>query len=172
MNGFRLNQHARETLHFSLNNGEDISVTIDTLKANSWCITTMDNIQRVYARLENDQVQYEVNGQWRSARVVKHDNRLWVYDADGESQLQFKVNDYNQQDEQQGSLKAPMNGTIIQVDAATGQTVKAGDTLMIMEAMKMEHAIKAPEDGTIKEISFGIGDLVAEGAMLIKMEDT
>ncbi len=91
--------------------------------------------------------------------------------ADGESQLQFKVNDYNQQDEQQGSLKAPMNGTIIQVDTMAGQAVKAGDVLMIMEAMKMEHAIKAPEDGTVKEISFNVGDLVAEGAMLIEMEE-
>ncbi len=68
----------------------------------------------------NDQIQYEVNGQWHCARVINHENRLWFYDADGDSQLQAKVSDYNQQDEQQGSLKAPMNGTIIQVATAAG----------------------------------------------------
>jgi 3-methylcrotonyl-CoA carboxylase alpha subunit len=181
MSAFRLNQDAREILHFSLNNGEDLAVTVDTLKADtlkadtlktqSWNITIADKTQCVNARLENDQVQYEVAGQWHSARVIQHAHRLWIYDADGESQLQFKVNDYNRQDEQLGSLKAPMNGTIILVDAAQGQAVKAGDVLMIMEAMKMEHAIKAPEDGTVKEICFNVGDLVAEGAMLIEMED-
>ena len=171
MSAFRLNQNARETLHFTLNNGEDIAVSIDTLNPNSWNISIDGKSQCVNARLVNDQIQYEVNGQWHCARVINHENRLWVYDADGESQLQFKVNDYNQQDEQQGSLKAPMNGTIIQVDTAAGQTVKAGDVLMIMEAMKMEHAIKAPEDGKVKEISFNVGDLVAEGALLIEMEE-
>ena len=171
MSAFRLNQTARETLIFSLNNGEDVTVTVDTLNPSSWNITVADRAQCVCARLVNDQIQYKVNAQWHSARVIQHNHRLWVYDADGESQLQFKVNDYNQQDEQQGSLKAPMNGTIIQVDTMAGQTVKAGDVLMIMEAMKMEHAIKAPEDGTVKEISFNVGDLVAEGAMLIEMEE-
>jgi 3-methylcrotonyl-CoA carboxylase alpha subunit len=172
MSTFRLNQDARETLNFSLNSGEDISVTVDTLATDSWNVTIIESAQRVSARLENDQVQYEVNGQWRSAKVIQHGSRLWVYDADGESQILFKVNDYNQQNEIKGNLKAPMNGTIIQVDATAGQAIKAGDVLMIMEAMKMEHTIKAPEDGTIREISFNVGDLVAEGAMLIEMEET
>jgi 3-methylcrotonyl-CoA carboxylase alpha subunit len=171
MSSFRLNQNARETLNFSLNNGQDVTVTVDTLTAHSWNITINDNTQQVFARLEKDQLQYEVNGQWHSARIIQHNNRLWVYDTDGESQLQFKISDYNQQDEQQGSLKAPMNGTIIQVNTCVGQTVKAGDVLMIMEAMKMEHTIKAPEDGAVKEISFQVGDLVAEGAMLIEMQE-
>jgi biotin carboxyl carrier protein len=57
------------------------------------------------------------------------------------------------------------------VEIAAGQTLKARDVLIIMEAMKMEHAIKAPEDGIVKEISFNVGDLVAEGAMLIEMEE-
>lgn len=185
-NAFRLNQPARETLNFVLKNGEAFSVSVDTLNDHSWFINVADNTFSVSARLENAQVQYEVSildahsnastetdtqlKNWFSARVINHNNKIWVYDADGESQLMFNTIDYNQQDEQQGSLKAPMNGTIILVDTKAGQRVKAGDILMIMEAMKMEHTIKAPEDGTIKEIGFNVGDLVDEGALLIDME--
>jgi 3-methylcrotonyl-CoA carboxylase alpha subunit len=161
-------------------------VSVDTLNGHSWHISLDDSSFSVSARLENAQVQYEVSAidkhsttntetgtqfkKWFCARVINHNNKLWVYDTDGESQLMFNTNDYNQQDEQQGSLKAPMNGTIILVDTKAGQRVKAGDILMIMEAMKMEHSIKAPEDGTIKEIGFNVGDLVDEGALLIDME--
>ena len=170
-NTFRLNQNARETFNFVLKNGEAFSISVDTLKENNWNIIIENESINVSARLAGDQVQYEVNGKWFSARIINHENKLWVYDADGESQLMFNTKDYNQQDEQQGSLKAPMNGTIIQVDTKAGQTVKAGDILMIMEAMKMEHTIKAPEDGTVKEIGFNVGDLVDEGALLIEMDE-
>ncbi len=172
LNSFRLNQPSRESLAFILKSGEEFMVTIDTLTKDSWKISLDSTIHCVSARLEGDQVQFEVDGQWSSVRVINHKNQLWVYDADGESQLAFNTKDYNQQGEQQGSLKAPMNGTIIQVDAQKGLSVKAGDVLMIMEAMKMEHAIKAPEDGIIKEISFNVGDLVDEGSQLIELEET
>ncbi len=177
LTAFRLNQTARETLSFKLKSGEAFSVSVDTISKNSWNILLQERTYGITARLENGQVQYEIRPpentsvSWHSARVINHEGKLWVYDADGESQLEFNTQDYNQLDEQQGSLKAPMNGTIIQVDSQAGQTVKAGDTLMIMEAMKMEHSIKAPEDGVIKEISFKVGDLVDEGALLLEMEE-
>lgn len=49
-------------------------------------------------------------------------------------------------------VKAPMPGTILAVKASAGQTVKAGDVIVVLEAMKMENDIVAPCDGTIKEI--------------------
>jgi 3-methylcrotonyl-CoA carboxylase alpha subunit len=177
LNAFRLNQPAREILNFKLKNDEALSVSVDTLKEKCWNIVIEDNAYTITARLENDQIQYEVKtpgndlAKWHCARVIHHGSKLWVYDVDGESQLEFNTHDYNQQEEQLGSLKAPMNGTIIQVDSQAGQQVKAGDVLMIMEAMKMEHAIKAPEDGKVKEISFKVGDLVDEGALLLEMEE-
>mgnify|MGYP005987038727 CR=1 FL=1 len=180
-NTLRLNQAAREILSFIRKDGEACSVIVDTLSKCSWHVTLNNNGKSesiaLSARLEGNQIQYEMDAQgsgasnWYTARVIHHDGNLWVYDSDGESQLQFHKKDYNQQDEMQGSLKAPMKGTIIQVDATAGQSVKAGDVLMIMEAMKMEHAIKAPEDGKVKEISFQVGDLVDEGALLIEMEE-
>ena len=69
-----------------------------------------------------------------------------------------------------GGFKAPMNGTIVDVLVTAGARVSAGDTLMIMEAMKMEHAVKAPTDGTVSEVFFSQGDLVDGGAELLAFE--
>ena len=54
--------------------------------------------------------------------------------------------------------------------AEPGQVVKAGETLVIMEAMKMEHSLKAPHDGIVAEIYFAEGDLVEDGAELISLD--
>ena len=70
----------------------------------------------------------------------------------------------------EGSLAAPMNGAIVAVQAKVGDKVTAGQTLVIMEAMKMEHAIKAPADGVVSEIFFAEGDQVSEGAELIAID--
>jgi 3-methylcrotonyl-CoA carboxylase alpha subunit len=66
-----------------------------------------------------------------------------------------------------GSLAAPMPGKIAQVLVKTGATVKKGEALLILEAMKMEHTIAAPADGVVKEILFVAGEQVLEGAQLV-----
>ncbi len=70
-------------------------------------------------------------------------------------------------DESAGSLKAPMNGTVVAVMAVAGQQVQAGDTLLVMEAMKMEYAIKAPANGVVNTVFYQAGDLVKDGAELV-----
>jgi len=115
-------------------------------------------------------LQYEFNGQWHNARVINHDQRIWVYDSQGESEHHYQKNNFSQDEEVGGSLKAPMNGTLIQLDVTVGQSVSSGDPLMIMEAMKMEHAITAPHDGVVKSITFAVGDLVGGGDILIELD--
>ena len=66
-----------------------------------------------------------------------------------------------------GCLSAPMPGKVVAVLAAKGQQVKKGDSLVIMEAMKMEHTIAAPSDGLVEEILYDVGDQVADGAPLL-----
>lgn len=71
---------------------------------------------------------------------------------------------------QGGSLNAPMPGKVFKIVAKAGDTVKTGQTLLVLEAMKMEHAIKAPADGVVKKILFAEGQLVPAGALLVDME--
>ena len=76
-------------------------------------------------------------------------------------------------DDTHGSgFKAPINGTLVALFAEPGQSVEAGATLAIMEAMKMEHAIKAPSQGTITDVFYSVGDLVDGGADLLSFEST
>ena len=65
-----------------------------------------------------------------------------------------------------GAVKAPMPGLIIRYEVEIGQQVKAGDTVVILEAMKMESALPAPTDGTVKELRFKPGDRVAKDDVL------
>ena len=66
-----------------------------------------------------------------------------------------------------GRLTAPMPGKVVAVIASSGQLVKKGEPLVIMEAMKMEHTIAAPSDGLVEEVLYQVGDQVADGAPLL-----
>ncbi len=70
-----------------------------------------------------------------------------------------------------GSVKvdAPMPGNIIDVKVSNGTNVKAGDVLVILEAMKMENDIVSPQDGTIASINVSKGDTVEAGQTIITL---
>ncbi|HEX4870542.1 MAG TPA: acetyl/propionyl/methylcrotonyl-CoA carboxylase subunit alpha [Moraxellaceae bacterium] len=65
--------------------------------------------------------------------------------------------------------RAPMNGRIVSVAVRAGDTVKKGDTLLVMEAMKMEHRVRAHAEGVVSAIAVAPGDLVSEGQTLIDL---
>ena len=67
-------------------------------------------------------------------------------------------------------LKAPMPGMVLAVHASAGQSVSKGDTLIILEAMKMENALKAPHDGVIESITAVAGHAVDKGAVLLTFQ--
>ncbi|GIM63494.1 acetyl/propionyl-CoA carboxylase subunit alpha [Planomonospora venezuelensis] len=65
-----------------------------------------------------------------------------------------------------GSLLAPMPGTVVAVKVETGAEVAAGDVVLVLEAMKMQHTVTAPHDGTVTEINVEPGSQVASGEVL------
>ncbi|MDE7154415.1 MAG: acetyl-CoA carboxylase biotin carboxyl carrier protein subunit [Muribaculaceae bacterium] len=67
-------------------------------------------------------------------------------------------------------VKAPLPGVILSINVKVGDTVKAADTVIMLEAMKMENAIHAGRDGKIASINVAQGDSVLEGAVLLTIE--
>jgi biotin carboxyl carrier protein len=72
--------------------------------------------------------------------------------------------------QKQNTIKAPMPGLVLQVSVEVGQSVQKGDTLLILEAMKMENVIKAAGDAVIKHIHAKQGAAVEKGQLLLEME--
>lgn len=67
-------------------------------------------------------------------------------------------------------IKAPMPGLILEMNIVVGQTVKEGDLLFILTAMKMENSYHSPREGVIKSIAVNVGDTVIKGDLLIEFE--
>ena len=71
--------------------------------------------------------------------------------------------------EETPSLEAPMPGRIAAVRVASGASVSKGDVLVVVEAMKMEHAVRAPKDGAVERVLVSEGQMVGLGDVLVEM---
>ncbi|MEJ0039793.1 MAG: biotin carboxylase N-terminal domain-containing protein [Gammaproteobacteria bacterium] len=107
-----------------------------------------------------------------SADVLVHPHRIDVWRL-GEK-VSFTLNDGSQFESataaHAGGLVTPLPGVVVSVAVKEGDTVTAGQTLLVIEAMKMEHAIKAPRAGTVKSLKHKAGDRVREGSALAEIE--
>ncbi|SDW78453.1 acetyl-CoA carboxylase biotin carboxyl carrier protein subunit [Aequorivita viscosa] len=117
-----------------------------------------------------------------SAAIVKEDflNRVYTVKVNGNSytvniatpldrlikEMGLSLGNASVEDE----VLAPMPGIILEVTVATGDEVKQGDYLCVLEAMKMENALTAPRDGVIKSVYIAKGDTVDKGKLLIEFQ--
>lgn len=68
------------------------------------------------------------------------------------------------------ALTAPISGTVVKVLIEAGADVLSGDTLLVLEAMKMETQVTAPKDGKVKSVDVAVGDAVRGGQVLIEWD--
>ncbi len=73
--------------------------------------------------------------------------------------------------EERGTLHAPMPGRVVKVTVASGEVVEAGQPLLVLEAMKMEHTLRSPHAGTVSAIAVEAGDQVEAGQTLVVVDD-
>jgi 3-methylcrotonyl-CoA carboxylase alpha subunit len=123
-----------------------------------------------------DRDRCEVDGQSveapRDASILRLGDAFWVVLPDATCRLTYidQLAPSERSAAIGGKIVAPMPGKISAVLVSPGATVHRGQTLMVIEAMKMEHAIAAPDDGVIEAIDFAPGALVEEGVELLRMK--
>ncbi|OBG44796.1 biotin carboxylase N-terminal domain-containing protein [Mycolicibacterium fortuitum] len=118
-----------------------------------------------------DRVVLSIGGVERAFDVARYGDQVFVDSPLGPVQLAAVPRFPDPADAvAHGSLLAPMPGSVIRVGAAVGDTVTAGQSLIWLEAMKMEHTIAAPEDGVLAELNVAAGQQVEVGAVLARVE--
>ncbi len=123
------------------------------LENRSWNIELLevDSTNKTYALLVNGK-RYEV------ALEDRYDALLKNLGMDGLNSQAVK------------EMKAPMPGLVLDVYHKEGETVKAGDPLLVLEAMKMENVLKSPADGTISKVAVQTGEAVEKNQVLVHFE--
>jgi len=118
-------------------------------------------------------IDFEEGGHRHRLHVLVAGERVWVQGPDGDVALTAlpRFPEAGHGETVAGGLVAPMPGTVLAVHAAAGDTVNAGQLLMIVEAMKMEHRITAPRAGTLREVRAQPGDQVSGGDLLAVIDE-
>lgn len=120
--------------------------------------------------MADGRLKLTVNGVTKFAHSTKVGDVWWVH-IDGHVFCIEKTEAGSNDDDSQGGMVAPMPGKIIDVLVEQGQSVTAGDLLLVMEAMKMEHRIVANVDGVIGVLKLKAGDQVQQGDVLVEISE-
>lgn len=127
-------------------------------------------VARIHA-WRNDRIDVEIAGRRSTSRITRDGERLIVQSPHGDltfhERPRFRVPGA---ESIEGGFVAKMPGKVIEVRVQAGDRVRAGDTLLVLEAMKMENPMRASEDGTVVEVRVAEGDQVEAGALLLVVE--
>ncbi len=145
---------------------------LDSTKPEQFHISYDGDVVVANASLSGNTLSAEINGHSQKVTVVSLEDHFSLFTEHGSLDFKSAEPDYGDIETtgKNPDFTAPMNGTVINVLAQAGAKVKKDDTLLIMEAMKMELAIRAPADGIVKETYYKPGDLVEGGAELLAFE--
>ncbi len=122
---------------------------------------------------EGNAIRFIANGTGYRATVLAHEEQFSVLLASTRHHLRL-VDPFHFEasgETNDGRLTAMMPGRVVKVMAGAGDTVKKGQALIIMEAMKMEHTILSPREGVVERVAFKVGDMVPADAVLFAFEE-
>jgi 3-methylcrotonyl-CoA carboxylase alpha subunit len=168
--GWRLGDMAGQEVVFR--DGLEERVVMARHKAGGWLLRIGDREFGAHGERRPDGAfAMALDGVRRHLIVLVHGSDTAVF-IDGESWRLIELDPLaaaSGDDPTAGRLTAPMPGRVIRLMAEAGKAVRRGEPLIIIEAMKMEHAVTAPVDGVVEAVRFAVGDLVEEGVELITL---
>uniref|UniRef100_A0A665V6K2 Methylcrotonoyl-CoA carboxylase subunit alpha, mitochondrial n=1 Tax=Echeneis naucrates TaxID=173247 RepID=A0A665V6K2_ECHNA len=154
------------------------NVVITYKKDGSYSVQIGEEVYHVTGEIEVEGgasfLHCSVNGMKSRPKLVILDNTVHLFSTEGSSQVSVPVPKYLagvSSSGAQGGAVAPMTGTIEKVLVKAGDKVTAGDPLMVMIAMKMEHMIRTPKSGVIKKVFFREGSQASRHAPLVELEE-
>ena len=133
-------------------------------------VSTESEIIRMFDWYE-DFIDVEISNVRYRSKITMDDDLLLIQTHKGN--LLFKILpkfNINQEEAIKGGLTAPMPGKVVEIKIKKGSNIKKGDTLVILEAMKMEHKVLAPDNGKIKEVLIKENDQVENGQTLVVLD--
>jgi 3-methylcrotonyl-CoA carboxylase alpha subunit len=169
--GWRNNFHSPQWVEYVVGD-RDLRVTYRHLGDNWFDVGLGDEAHRVrvVSWKAPELIVEEGPHRWR-ARVSFDADRTYVHSTQLSLALQRKPRFPDKSKEiPAGGCIAPMPGKVVELRVAEGDPVTAGQVLLIMEAMKMEHTVTAPQDGTVAQVSVVAGDQVDADALLIVVD--
>ena len=147
-------------------NSEEISISYKSNRDGSFNVNK--GITAKIIKWNKSGIDIEIEDKRFFSKVTRKDEKLVVHGPWGD--ILFKIMPRFRsigQEVKDGGLVAPMPGKVIDLKVKVGSKIKKGDTLVILEAMKMEHTIKAIEDGVVDELFISDSDQVENGALLM-----
>lgn len=122
-------------------------------------------------RRTGEGIDLQYAGQRTTVQVLRNGEVAHVFTPQGATQITVldALAHAGETQAEGGRLSAPMPGKVVSFAVKAGDTVRKGQALAVMEAMKMEHTIAAPADGVVAELLYAPGDQVTEGAELLKL---
>jgi 3-methylcrotonyl-CoA carboxylase alpha subunit len=170
VDGWRLNGRGHQELIFR--DGAEERLICATGQAGSWLLEFGDRaILAEGERRADAALSILLDGVRKKLTVLDHGAETAVF-LDGESWRLTEIDPLAAlagEDPTAGRLTAPMPGRVAQLMVEPGTSVRRGQPLIVIEAMKMEHTVTAPADGVVEAVRFAPGDLVEEGAELIAL---
>ena len=163
--GWRNSRLPRQKISFEYSDKE-INVTYKANRDGSFDIN--ENTKANIRKWTTAGIDLEVNNTRFFSKVTRKDDDLVVHGPWGDALLKILPRFTLPGSElQAGGLVAPMPGKVIDLKVKVGSKVKKGDTLVILEAMKMEHQVKAIEDGKVTQVLIKKDDQLENGALLM-----
>ncbi|MEU1994178.1 biotin carboxylase N-terminal domain-containing protein [Nocardia gamkensis] len=170
--GWRTLPTAAQTVSFTVADAQwDVRYRFDrdrlTVRVGTWEPSDVEIISATA-----DSVDVVINGVRRRYTITRAGDTRYVDSALGSTALR-EVPRFPDPSEarEAGSLLAPMPGTVVRVEVAEGQRVRAGEAVVVLEAMKMEHTIRTPVDGAVTRIPVTVAAQVDAGQVLAVVQD-